>query len=340
MNRPSFSIEGLERRGFTGFLAVCQLGPEPTAVPSHPGVYVVVRRSENPPEYLERSPGSWFKGKDPTVPISDLEQKWVFGATTLYIGSGLDLRARIGLLVAFSRGGQGSSIFHWGGRFLWQLADGQDLQVAWREVAPDSHKAEERALVDEFEEAHGALPFANLRKPPRCWTETRRTKRMPRDSLEKALVGPAGEHYVLFRLLREGLLAALAPPRTPMTDILILSPDGSEINVSLQVKTRTAGADGGWTMSQKHEDVAEDRLFYAFLDLEPDTPVTYIVPSPVVADLLRKTHQAWLATPGRGGRPHRDHPMRRVLPDYGFEVAGYPPGWMDRWRERWEILRD
>lgn len=163
---------------------------------------------------------------------------------------------------------------------------------------------------------------------------------MKRAPLEKALVGPAGEYYVLFRLLRLGLLAALAPPRTPTTDILVLSPDGGSINASIQVKTRTSGADGGWPMNKKHEEIAEDRLFYAFVDLEPDTPVTYIIPSHVVADVLAKGHQLWLAAPGRGGRPHKDNPMRRVRPIYEFDVPDYPPGWIEQWQERWDLITD
>jgi hypothetical protein len=37
-------------------------------------------------------------------------------------------------------------------------------------------------------------------------------------------VGPAGEHYILYRC-REGMLASLAPPDSPMVDVLALNPD-------------------------------------------------------------------------------------------------------------------
>jgi hypothetical protein len=71
-----------------------------------------------------------------------------------------------------------------------------------------------------------------------------------RTQFERALVGPAGEHYVLFRLYREGFLASLAPPGSPTVDVLVLSPDETII-ASLQVKTRTYGRDQGWHMSKK-----------------------------------------------------------------------------------------
>ena len=161
--------------------------------------------------------------------------------------------------------------------------------------------------------------------------------REPRSALERALVGPAGEHYVLFRLYQQGMLASLAPPGAPTVDVLVLAPDESVI-ATVQVKTRTYGTDGGWHMREKHEHIVQDSCFYAFVDLEPSVPVTFVVPSAIVAEVLRVAHRSWLLTPGRGGRVHRDHDMRRVLPAYTFEVPGYPPGWLDQYREHWDLL--
>lgn len=156
-------------------------------------------------------------------------------------------------------------------------------------------------------------------------------------TLQRALVGPAGEHYVLFRLYRQGKLASLAPPGSPTVDVLVLAPDQSVVAL-LQVKTRTYGADRGWHMSLKHESIIEPRLFYVFVDLEPEPPVTYVVPSAVVADVLAKAHRAWLDTPGAKGQPHKDSKFRRILPAFKEEVPGYPPGWLDEYRERWDLL--
>jgi hypothetical protein len=86
-----------------------------------------------------------------------------------------------------------------------------------------------------------------------------------RSTLEKALVGPAGEHFVLFRLYQQGMLASLSPPGSPTVDVLVLAPDESVI-ATLQVKTRT-GVNRGWPMSEKHEHISEPRCFYAFVDL-------------------------------------------------------------------------
>lgn len=163
-------------------------------------------------------------------------------------------------------------------------------------------------------------------------------ERKDRSGLERALVGPAGEHYVLFKLHIEGMLAALAPRNAPSVDILVLNEDET-IAATVQVKTRTYGSDGGWHMKDKHERLVRPGLFYAFVDLEPETPVTFVVPSNVVAKAIAEAHFVWLNTPGKGGRPHKDNDMRRVLPDYKFPVPSAPAGWLDQYRDKWELLR-
>jgi hypothetical protein len=67
---------------------------------------------------------------------------------------------------------------------------------------------------------------------------------MKRDPIERGLVGPAGEHFVLFRLYRRGMLASLAPPGLSTLDILVLS-FTQDIVATVKVKTRTFGRDRG-----------------------------------------------------------------------------------------------
>jgi hypothetical protein len=111
---------------------------------------------------LERSGGGWWKKRDPTVPLSRLDAEWVHGVPTLYIGKAASLRSRIDLLVRFSRG---EPVMHWGGRLLWQLEQCEELLVAWEEEA--SVADHETDLIDEFVDAYGRLPFANLKRGDR-----------------------------------------------------------------------------------------------------------------------------------------------------------------------------
>lgn len=159
---------GLEAADFSGFVPFAAL---PTSdVPTGAGVYVVVAPG-GAPQFLDASPAGWVRG-DPTVTIAKLEQKWLPTTDVVYIGSAdLGKRGKRGIakrLEEYHRHGGGELIRHWGGRYLWQLANSAELLVCWRE-ATNGLVAEdvETELLDAFEERYGALPFANLRRGPR-----------------------------------------------------------------------------------------------------------------------------------------------------------------------------
>lgn len=160
-----------------------------------------------------------------------------------------------------------------------------------------------------------------------------------------SLTGAAGEHLVMSQILRRGFIAALAPAGVPNCDIVVTD-DLGERAFAVQVKTRrNIGSDGGWHMSKKHEQLTSPTLFYCFVDLgrQPsDHPTIYVVPAPVVADVLTRAHQAWLAKPGRGGKPHRDTDFRRFLPDYShLSLEDFALGWLDQFRgdAAWDQLK-
>lgn len=152
------------------------------------------------------------------------------------------------------------------------------------------------------------------------------------------LTGAAGEHYVMYRLLRMGYVAGLSPQGAPNSDIIVTSVDGERTAV-LQVKTRNElGSDGGWHMKRKHEDLISKNLFYCFVDFR-DKPVVYIIPSKVVAEVLGEAHKTWLRTPGKNGRKHNDTEMRRLLPNYkNLNLNNYSNGWLEKYKENWKIL--
>jgi hypothetical protein len=162
---------------------------------------------------------------------------------------------------------------------------------------------------------------------------------------QSTLLGAAGEYHVMAELLRRGYIAALAPQGVPNADIVVTDVEGSRL-CSIQVKTRRdLGSDGGWHMKAKHEDIRSDRLFYCFVDFgkTPSArPAVHVVPSALVANVLSVTHRKWLATPGKKGQPHKDGPMRRLLPDYtrtfGPIDCPYPKGWLDEYRDAWRLL--
>jgi hypothetical protein len=150
--------------GFQGFVPFAAL---PTSdVPKEPGVYVVTRPATTPPVFRESSSAGWFKGKDPTVSKAVLEANWVPDEPVVYIGkAAAGTTGRRGLrkrLDEYRRHGAEEPVGHWGGRYIWQLADSAELLVCWREE-PDA-LALEQSMIQDFKAMYdGKRPFANLR---------------------------------------------------------------------------------------------------------------------------------------------------------------------------------
>lgn len=161
-----FSEADLRARGFKGFKRFGDL--DLGDVPREPGVYAVLRDFYSNHEVLAASKGGWFKGKDPSGDPAKLKPLLGCHAETLYIGKAdagsqgtRGLRKRI---TEFARFGNGDAVGHWGGRYIWQLSDSQDLRIAWLQVQDRSAQEVEGELFEEFFQEYGQLPFANLRR--------------------------------------------------------------------------------------------------------------------------------------------------------------------------------
>lgn len=157
-----FSRRDLVDRGFVGFVPFSD--EKLNDVPHEAGVYVLLRENDGRPTFLNESTGGHFKRNNPTVPVSVLESQWSDGAHCVYVGkakkspsTGLRRRLR-----DFRRYGNGLPVGHQGGRYVWQLADVDEIVVAWKVIdgAPDRY---ESALISEFDSAYGRRPFANLK---------------------------------------------------------------------------------------------------------------------------------------------------------------------------------
>ena len=124
---------------------------------------------------------------------------------------------------------------------------------------------------------------------------------------DKQLVGAAGEHLVLSRLLARGLLASQAPRGTRKADILVNPLDGGR-PVLIQVKTRS--------------DV-RSRVSW---------------PAKKVANIIKEDHAKWLKAPGSKGQKHNDSQLRKIQYAPTQELKEAPRGWMDKYLEAWELL--
>ena len=124
------TIDDLKAAGFEGFIPVVQLQADSTAIPRTAGVYMVVYTEGNMPEFLSHGTGGFFKGKDPNVSITELETNWVENTCVVYIGkAGTTLRKRLNQYLKF---GNGQNIWHWGGRYIWQIKNSGNLLLCWK----------------------------------------------------------------------------------------------------------------------------------------------------------------------------------------------------------------
>jgi hypothetical protein len=159
----AFLRAGLLTRGFVGFQRFERI--DLTLVPALPGVYVVLREKESRPVFLDHSPAGWFKGQDPTVPVTELEAAWPDGAHCVYIGKagsgapgGRSLRQRIR---EFRRYGDGRPVGHQGGRRIWQLADADDYVLSWLPTPGRDPEVLEAQLLRAFVAEYGMRPIGN-----------------------------------------------------------------------------------------------------------------------------------------------------------------------------------
>lgn len=125
-------------------------------------------------------------------------------------------------------------------------------------------------------------------------------------------IGNSGEYFVAGELERRGYTVAVPMSNVKDFDLLAIERDTHK-QIAIQVKT-TGYKQKKWTLSKKNESLIGDNIFYVFVALnELDTPEYHIVPSRIVANTIRKSHQNWLDTPGKKGQQHNNTNIRVFL---------------------------
>ena len=159
--------------------------------------------------------------------------------------------------------------------------------------------------------------------------------------------GDIGMYYVLCRLVEEGFLAALAPRANTQTiDIFASTKEG--LPASIHVKTKNVG-NNNWHLTKRHGDLTTPGLFYTLVALEEAGRHTvFVLPSEEMSRVVQDSYTSWIttppATPLRPKTPNEKPGAMRLIydpfpPPFG-EVPGCPPGWMEEYRERWDLLRN
>lgn len=106
----------------------------------------------------------------------------------------------------------------------------------------------------------------------------------------------AWEYYIAARLSAEDFIATITLGRAERYDIIAVSPTWRTIKISVKTRYDIKQSPNIFRLSQKDENQSDENSFYAFVRLKKfeSEPDFRIVPAPLVAELAKESHQAWL----------------------------------------------
>jgi len=153
--------------------------------------------------------------------------------------------------------------------------------------------------------------------------------------ISKQNIGNAGEYYLASILSASNFVVTITLGRNERYDLLAVNPKGKTLKIS--VKARNLEETSDFPLSQKDEAMEGVDFFYAFIRLngfkkEPDF---WVVPSKIVAEIVKESHRKWLGGKGKRVEQRKDTPMRlfytkltttskEILPEnWENEVAKY-----------------
>lgn len=158
-------ISNLKKLGFQGFETIESIYKNLNSIPKTKGVYIIY--SENiTPSFEVVGTGGFFKQKNPNVSLEELNQNWVNQSNILYIGKAGSLTASATLysrLKQYFDFGNGKSVGHYGGRYIWQIKKPYQLKVCWLPTPNHDPREVEKQLIKQFITQFGQRPFANLK---------------------------------------------------------------------------------------------------------------------------------------------------------------------------------
>ena len=146
-----------------------------------------------------------------------------------------------------------------------------------------------------------------------------------KNKMNKNNIGVSGEYFVAAELERRGFSATITMRNTEAFDILAINEESGK-QYCIQVKTYEKRSNKR-LLSKKNERINKKDAFYIFVNLNTlDNPEYYIVPSKVVAESIKSSHEKWLKQPEKNNIKHNDNNMRQFIVD-------------EKYKNKWDLLK-
>jgi hypothetical protein len=158
----------------------------------------------------------------------------------------------------------------------------------------------------------------------------------------------AGEFYVLAQLFQKGYIGSLTYGNAKSVDILVSAKSGKMFK--LEVKTTGSDCAVGsvksqfdrnyeWTMSEGHEDIIDENLYYCFVILKgyDELPKFFFVSNQQVAQYMKDEYRHWLKIRKKEFKSH-NRAFRLALNPESSKLRGLPFIPAKDHEGRWDIL--
>lgn len=164
------------------------------------------------------------------------------------------------------------------------------------------------------------------------------TRKKSKEKTNSSTRGSAGQYFVAGELSRRGLVAVITLGNTPFTDVLCSNLKANKF-IHIQVKTFSPEK-GCCTLGEKAENPIGANFFWVLAGIpQKNSPAPFeyfIIPSLELAPEVKRSHELWLATPGKAGRAHKQTSMRNI-----FTNKKQNTGWdIQLYKNRWDLIED
>ncbi|MEM5777791.1 MAG: hypothetical protein QXJ06_05120 [Candidatus Aenigmatarchaeota archaeon] len=150
----------------------------------------------------------------------------------------------------------------------------------------------------------------------------------------KQNIGNAGEYYLASILSAKNFTVTITLGRNEKYDLLAVNPKGKTIKLSVKTRFKKVKR---FPIDKKCENLINDDIFYAFIILNEfkQEPDYWIVPSKIVAKIIKISHRSWLQQLNKKGKKHKESNIRNF---WIVNKRHYPKNWENQLKKYYKNI--